>query len=276
MEDATEYTVELYKQSGAASGAGDKEVLLSEDFMNCTADNTALSDETVDNYMTSTGWECENVYSEIGTLRIGSSKDSGMLLSPWLEASGNVVTTLDASLYNTKDAGVVLTVAYYDESVELVSYEDFNITGTNEKISFSADVEGLFFVALHTESSTGNKRVKVDNLNVCKETSVKRELVKTVTTAATSYEFKNLEEGGVYLYRVKASDGDASSAYSDYVEVALLSTGIDEIVADGDWCEVYAISGVKVYGGDKAGMPVLSKGVYVVVTATGARKIVIE
>ena len=276
VEDATEYTVELYKQSGAASGAGDKEVLLSEDFMNCTADNTALSDETVDNYMTSTGWECENVYSEIGTLRIGSSKDSGMLLSPWLEASGNVVTTLDASLYNTKDAGVVLTVAYYDESVELVSYEDFNITGTNEKISFSADVEGLFFVALHTEYSTGNKRVKVDNLNVCKETSVKRELVKTVTTAATSYEFKNLEEGGVYLYRVKASDGDASSAYSDYVEVALLSTGIDEIVADGDWCEVYAISGVKVYGGDKAGMPVLSKGVYVVVTATGARKIVIE
>ena len=276
VEDATEYTVELYKQSGAASGAGDKEVLLSEDFMNCTAANITLKEETIDGYMSSTGWECENVYSESGVLRIGSSKNSGMLLTPWLEASGNIVTTLDASLYNTKDAGVVLTVEYYDESVELVSYEDFNITGTNEKISFSADVEGLFFVALHTEYSTGNKRVKVDNLNVCKETSVKRELVKTATTAATSYEFKNLEEGGVYLYRVKASDGDASSAYSDYVEVALLSTGIDEIVDDGDWCEVYAVSGVKVYGGDKAGMPVLSKGVYVVVTATGARKIVIE
>ena len=276
VEDATEYTVELYKQSGAASGAGDKEVLLSEDFMNCTVGNTELFDDTIDGYMSSTGWECEIVYSETGTLRIGSSKKFGTLLTPWLEASGNIVTTLDASLYNTKDAGVVLTVAYYDESVELVSYEDFNITGTNEKISFSADVEGLFFVALHTESSTGNKRVKVDNLNVCKEASVKRELVKTVTTAATSYEFKNLEEGGVYLYRVKASDGDASSAYSDYVEVALLSTGIDEIVDDGDWCEVYAVSGVKVYGGDKAGMPVLSKGVYVVVTATGARKIVIE
>ena len=276
VEDATEYTVELYKQSGAASGAGDKEVLLSEDFMNCTAANITLKEETIDGYMSSTGCECENVYSESGVLRIGSSKNSGMLLTPWLEASGNIVTTLDASLYNTKDAGVVLTVEYYDESVELVSYEDFNITGTNEKISFSADVEGLFFVALHTEYSTGNKRVKVDNLNVCKETSVKRELVKTATTAATSYEFKNLEEGGVYLYRVKASDGDASSAYSDYVEVALLSTGIDEIVDDGDWCEVYAVSGVKVYGGDKAGMPVLSKGVYVVVTATGARKIVIE
>ena len=276
VEDAVEYTVELYKQSSAASGAGDKEVLLSEDFMNCTVANTELRNETIDGYMSSTGWECDNVYSESGVLRIGSSKNFGRLLSPWLEATGNVVTTLDASLYNTKDAGVALTVAYYDENVELISYEDFDITGTIGKIASSADVEGLFFVALHTESSTGNKCVKVDNLNVCKETSVKRELVKTVTTAATSYKFKNLEEGGVYLYRVKASDGDASSAYSDYVEVALLSTGIDEIVDDGDWCEVYAVSGVKVYGGDKAGMPVLSKGVYVVVTATGARKIVIE
>ena len=276
VEDATEYTVELYKQSGAASGAGDKEVLLSEDFMNCTVGNKALDIETIDDYMSSTGWECDNVYSESGVLRIGSSENSGMLLTPWLEASGNIVTTLDASLYNTKDAGVVLTVAFYDENAELISYEDFNITGTNEKISFSSDVDGYFFVALYTEFSTGNKRVKIDNLNVYKETSAKKQLVKTVTTATTSYEFKNLEEGATYLYRVKASDGDASSAFSDYMEVALLPTGIDEIIADGDWCEVYGISGVKVYGGEKAGMPMLSKGVYVVVTARGVQKIVIE
>lgn len=276
VEDALEYTVELYKQSGVANGAGDKEIMLSEDFMNCTVANTALNDENIDSYMSSTGWECENVYSESGVLRIGSSKNLGMLLTPWLETSGNVVTTLDASLYNTKDAGVVLTVGYYDCDSELISSGNFEITGTNEKISFSASVDGYFFVALYTEFSTGNKRVKIDNLNVCKETSVKRELVKTIATSATSYEFKNLEEGVTYLYRVKASDNKASSAFSDYVEVALLPTGIDEVVADGDWCEVYAISGVKVYSGCKDAMPTLSKGVYVVVTASGAHKIVIE
>ena len=276
VEDAVEYTVELYKQSSVANGAGDKEVMLSEDFMNCTAGNTMLESETIDSYMSSTGWECENVYSEGGVLRIGSSKNSGMLLTPWIEASGNVVTTLDASLYNGKDTGVVLTLGYYDRNSELISCENFEITGTNEKISFSASVDGYFFVALYTEFSTGNKRVKIDNLNVCKETSVKRELVKTIATSATSYEFKNLEEGVTYLYRVKASDNKASSAFSDYVEVSLLSTGIDEIVAGCDWCEVYAISGVKVYCGDKAGMPMLSNGVYIVVTAAGGRKIVIE
>ena len=276
VEDAVEYTVELYKQSSVANGAGDKEVMLSEDFMNCTAGNTELNDENIDSYMSSTGWECENVYSEGGVLRIGSSKNSGMLLTPWIEASGNVLTTLDASLYNTKDAGIVLTVAYYDENVEMISYEDFDITGTNEKVLFSTDVEGSFFVALYTEFSTGNKRVKIDNLKVYQETSVKRELVKTVTTAASSYQFTNLEEGATYLYRVKASDGKASSAFSDYVEVSLLSTGIDEIVAGCDWCEVYSIAGVKIYGGAKGSMPALLNGVYIVVTAAGSRKVVIE
>ena len=244
--------------------------------MNCTVANTELRNETIDGYMSSTGWECDNVYSENGVLRIGSSKNSGMLFTPWLEASGNVVTTLDASLYNTKDVGVVLTLGYYDENAELVSYEDFDITGINDKISFSSDVDGYFFVALFTEFSTGNKRVKIDNLNISQATSVKKELVSTVKTAATSYEFKNLEEGATYLYRVKASDGKVSSPYSDYTEVALLPTGIDDIVADGDSCEIYSIAGVKVYSGDKAGMPVLQKGVYVVVAANGTRKIVIE
>ena len=204
--------------------------------------------------------------------------------SPWdfaagkllVEEAGGVVTTLDAVLYNTKDTGVVLSVEYRDENAELVAFEDFDITGTNERITFAADVDGYFYVTLHTEMSTGNKRVKIDNLSVAKATAVNRKLVSTVTTAATSYAFNALEEGVTYLYRVKAANGKMESPFSDYVEVALQPTGIDEIVADGDWCEVYAISGVKLYSGDKVGMPVLSKGVYVVVTSSGTRKIVIQ
>ena len=276
VEDAVEYTVELYKQSAAASGAGDKEVLLSEDFMNCTAGNLLLDYTTINGYMSSNDWDCDNVYSETGALRIGTSKNPGYLYAPWIEASGNVLTTIDASLHNTKDTGVVLSIEYRDENAELVAYEDFDITGTGEKITLSADVDGYFYVTLHTEMSTGNKRVKIDNLNVSQGTSFKKELVSTVTTTATSYAFGNLEEGAIYLYRVKAANGNISSPFSDYVEVALLPTGIDEIVADGDWCEIYSISGVKLYDGAQVGMPVLSKGVYVVVTAYGAKKIVIE
>ena len=275
VENATEYMVELYKEVGAADGAGDKEVILDEDFMNCAVANTALNDDIIDSYMSSTGWECENVYSENGALRIGSSKNSGVLFTPWLEASGNVVTTLDASLYNSgKDTGVVLTIEYYDEDREMIASEDFSVTGTNQKVSSVADVDGEFYVAIYTYNSTGNKRVNIDNLNITKKTSVMRNLVTCVTTSATSYGFNNLDEGAKYLYRVKASDGDASSDFSDYMEVALLPTSIDDVLAVVGAVEVYSISGVKVYSGNA--VPELSKGVYVVVTASGARKIVIE
>ena len=245
--------------------------------MNCTAGNLELDYMEIDNYMSSTGWECENVYSESGVLRIGSAKNPGFLYTPWLEAAGNVVITLDASLYNTgKDNGVMVSVVVCDADENEIVGEDFSVTGTNQKISLSADVDGRFQVVVHTNNSTVSNRVNIDNLNIVLETSVKRELVSTVTTEATSYGFNNLEEGFVYLYRVKASDGEATSAFSEYVEVALISTGIGEFVADGDWCEVYNMSGVKVYDGEKAGISVLSKGVYVVVTARSARKIVIE
>ena len=276
VEGATEYEVELYKQSAVGSGAGDKEELLNEDFMNCTAGNMLLDYTTIDDYMSSVDWNCKNVYSETGAMCIGSSNNPGYLYTPWIDATGNVITTLDAVLYNAKDTGVVLSIEYRDENAQLIGYKDFNITSTGEKITFSGEVDGCFCVTLHTELSSGNKRVMVDNLNISMATSAKRELVKSVTAAATSYKFTDLEEGAIYLYRVKAVNGKMESPFSDYVEVPLLPTGIDEIVADGDWCEVYAISGVKLYSGDKAGMPVLSKGVYVVVTASGSRKLVIE
>ncbi|MBR5593814.1 MAG: M6 family metalloprotease domain-containing protein [Bacteroidaceae bacterium] len=276
VEDAVEYTVELYKQTDVESGAGDKEVLLSEDFMNCTAGNTLLDYTTIDGYMSSSDWDCENVYSETGALRIGSSKNPGYLYAPWVEASGNVVTTLDAVLYNTKDTGVVLSVEYRDENTELVAYEDFYITGSGEKITLSADVDGYFYVTLHTEMSTGNKRVKIDNLNVSQGTSFKKELVSTVTTTATNYAFKNLEERAVYLYRVKASNGNIESPFSDYVEVASLTTSIDEFDTNDTVVEVYNVAGVRVYAGEMGTTPRLSSGVYVVVTASGVRKITIE
>ena len=276
VEDAVEYTVELYKVSNADNGTGDSEIILSEDFMNCIKDNTALYDETIDSYMSSEGWECNNVYSESGVLRIGSSRNPGQLLTPWLEAAGNVVTTLDASLYNTKDAGVVLTVAYYDENSEMISYEDFSVTGANEKISFHTDVDGYFYVALFTDFSTGNKRVKIDNLNVCKKASVKRELVSTVTTSAASYAFKNLEEGAVYCYRVKASDGDASSAYSDYAQVSLLATSIDEVIAENESVKVYTLSGVQVFGGKMSMLPALKSGIYIVKGNSVVKKVFIR
>ena len=278
VEDAVEYTVQLYKLSSAADGVGDMELILSEDFMNCKASNKELNNNIIDDYMSSTDWGCDKVYSENSVLRIGTTNNPGYVLTPWLEATGNVVTTLDASLFNSgKDTGVVVTVEYYDENnEESIASEDFDVTATGKKVSLAADVDGYFYVEIHTYNSTGAKRANIDNLNISLATSVKRELVSTVKTTAPIYAFGSLEKGGKYLYRVKASDGSASSSFSDFAEVVLLTTAIDEVIADGDFVEIYNVAGIKVYSGEKGAMPKLSNGVYVVVAASGAHKIIVE
>lgn len=277
VEDAAEYTVELYKLLAASDGTGDKEVLLSEDFMNCIGSNRELYYNTIDDYMSSIGWVCDNVYSENGVLRIGSSNNSGLLMTPLLEATGNVTVTLDASLYNpNKDSNVGLGILFYDEDGNGFVVENFEVNGVNREISLSADVNGKFNLLINTWSSPGSLRVNIDNLEISVTTSVKRELVNTVTTTATNYAFKNLDEGAVYLYRVKASNGNITSAFSDYVEVVLMATGIDDIVAADGFVEVYTLDGIKVYNGKNGVFPALQKGLYIVVTADGARKVYIR
>ena len=277
-DEAVEYIVELYKSSGVSSDAGEKRQILGEDFANCTKANTGLTNETIDGYMSSVDWQCENVYSENGVMRIGSSKNGGCLLTPWLEASANVVTALDVSLYNSsKDNGVVLTIEYYNEENEIISSKDYDVTAAgSQKISSTVYVDGYFYVAVHTYNSTSAPRANIDNIDISYVASQKRELVTTVETAATSYEFKNLDDGAVYYYRVKASDGDVASAFSDYVEVALLSTEINEVVSNSDWCEVYTISGVKVYTGSFNAATRLPKGIYIVKNGMDVKKVLIK
>ena len=113
-------------------------------------------------------------------------------------------------------------------------------------------------------------------MSVCKKASVKRELVSTVTTSAASYAFKNLEEGAVYCYRVKASDGDASSAYSDYAQVSLLATSIDEVIAENESVKVYTLSGVQVFGGKMSMLPALKSGIYIVKGNSVVKKVFIK
>ncbi len=277
VEDAAEYTVELYKLLAVSDGTGDKEVLLSEDFMNCIHSNRELYYDTIDDYMSSKGWVCDNVYSENGVLRIGSSNDSGLLMTPLLEATGNVTVTLDALLYNpNKDSNVGLGIVFYDEDGDGFVVENFEVNGVNREISLSADVNGKFNLLINTWSSPGSLRVNIDNLEISVTTSVKRELVNTVTTTATNYAFKNLDEGAAYRYRVQARDDYGSSAFSDYVEVVLMATGIDDIVAADGFVEVYTLDGIKVYNGKNGVVPALQKGLYIVVTADGARKVYIR
>jgi hypothetical protein len=87
--------------------------------------------------------------------------------------------------------------------------------------------------------------------------------------------FNDLEQGD-YEYRVKASDGDAESGYSDYIKVTLGTTSVLDVVAFDKKIVVYSIAGIKLYEGDADLLPSLPAGVYVVKSNLGVKKIKIE
>lgn len=276
VDGAEEYVVELYRQTETAEGEGDKVEVLSEDFMNCSKSNTLLTHEEIDAYMSSTGWDCDYVYSENGVLRIGGN-EPGYLFTPWLDASGNVVTTLKASLYNADDTGVLLTLEYVDAADNTIAAEDFEVGKDGVKVVSEASVDGKFYIILHTYNSEGAKRVNVDDLLVNLLTSVRNELVESVATDKASHRFENLEKNGKYLYRVKAVAGDEVSAFSAFEEVVLgENTAVDSVISDTDHVEIYTVSGVRVYSGAAGAVKKIDRGLYLLKTEVQTKKFIVR
>lgn len=275
VNDAVEYTVELEKIAQVTDGAGDVAVLLEEDFVGCTKANESL--KSLDNYLSTDGWTGSSLYGEAGVIRVGASSSAGSLKTPKLNKNGAVTVSFSVTNYNVSDTGSMLTVSAVGSNGVVI--ESTTIAATSSWVSkeLEFNVAGDFYIEFSTINSTGKKRVKIDNIVVYYKSSYSTEIVDVVTVGATSYTFTGLEGGGVYRYRVSASDGYGSSAFSAYESVAILPTGISSIVAvEGGACEIYTIAGVLVYAGNANAIPALSRGVYVVKTTAGAKKIFVE
>ena len=267
-----EYVVELYKGIDVAEGEGDEEELLYEDFLKCSQSNFELTNENVDDYMFSKGWACDNVYSENGVLRIGSTVKAGYINTPLFKAMGNVKTTLRASLCEGEEKAV-FTIEYRDKADKVFYSKKVEFSSSTVDVELSLDVDGEFYISLATDSSTG-ACVNIDDLLITLYTSVKKELLQTVTTSDTSYKFENLYNCKKYLYRVKAFAGNEVSAFSDFEEVILgEESSINDMIAETDFVEIYTITGAKVYSGTLMEAKKLNRGVYVVKGALHTKKL---
>lgn len=272
VEDASEYVVELYRIEEADGGAGEVKTLLNEDFMNCTASNAGINADAIDSYMSVQGWTGINIYSENGILRIGSSKNTGTLTTPMMNASGEVTVALDGKKYNSKDNGFGLVVDVLDASGNKLASKSITSEGA---VNVTANVDGDFYVVISTGVQNAAKRVLVDNIVVTATMSYKKTFVKSDVTTALSYEFTGLEHG-IYTYRVKAVEGDDESVYSEFVEIVLSTTSVVELSANDDCVEVYTITGVKVLEGNKEVLNNLPHGIYVVKNGELTKKIKVE
>ena len=268
---ASEYIVELYMLEETETGVGDVEALVAEDFLNCNKSATPIQNE-MDTYMSVNGWSGSNVYSETGMLCIGSLSNSGSIVTPMLDTTGDVAVSVKASKYNSNATDIKLHVEVLDASDNVVASMEIVSAGI---FVLDAVVDGNFRVRFATDAGHSNKRVLVDDISVVVTLPYKKVLVDQVRTVACSYLFSNLENGD-YAYRVKATDGDAESEFSEYVNVALLPTSVLDIATDSASVTVYTITGLKVYEGDASDVANLPRGIYVVKDSAGIKKIKIE
>ena len=276
LDGASHYNVELYKVTEVAPGEGDTVTILEEDFMGCTKSNTDITD-TINEYTIMDGWSGDNIYSDGGVLRIGTSLTAGCLKTPVMDFTGNVTVSFTSSLCSADDSGQVVVVSVVDVVTgEVQLSESFAPTADNAGYSLSADVAGEFQILFSTDASENEKRIYVDNISVFSSSAVHTELVESVEkVVACEYRFAGLEPGCTYSYRVQAGDGRGVSGFSAFENVVLLYLSVDEIVADESYVEVYTLSGVRLYNGHVDGID-LNSGVYIIKSPVKAVKAVVK
>ena len=270
VKDATGYVVELFSFEDANDGNGDV-VDVVEDFLNCNKSAAAIQDD-MDTYMSTPGWSGSNVYSEMGKLCIGSLNNAGALSTPILATEGELVVLAEVAKYNSRAGEIKLLVEVVAASGDIVASKVVTETGEFE---LKADVAGTYYVRFSTDASAENKRLLIDNIVVAVTQQYRKVLVESVATTATSHEFCNLETK-TYAYRVKAVDGYLESECSEYMEVDLATTSITDIHQTGADVEVYTITGIKLCDGNDDVLRNLPRGVYVVKSTVGTKKIKVE
>ncbi len=271
IDDATGYSVELYKVENVTVGEGDVATLVNEDFLKCVKSNFEIVESEVDTYI-SAGWTGNRIYSENGLLRIGTAANIGTLTTPKLNATGDVSISLKVNKYNSRDSGFEFIVDVLDAVGEKIASE---VVTTAGKVNLSAYVDGDFYVRFSTGAGAEKKRVLVDDIVISVAVPYKKILLGEVEATENYFVFNELEEGE-YLYRVKATDGNDESSYSDFVKVVLTSTDITDVRFDDGNVVVYSVTGVKVYEGDFKAFKAATSGIYIVKSSAGTAKIKIE
>ena len=271
VEYTSEYLVELYKLVNVEGKAGDVEVQVEEDFLNCNKAATAIQDN-MDTYMSVKGWSGSNIYSETGMLCIGSLNNAGNLTTPLFDAEGNVTITLKVAKYNSNASDIKLFIDILDAEGKVVATDVVSAVGI---VEFKASVDDKFSVRFSTDAGNDNKRVLLDDISVTVELPYTKVFVENYKTSQNSYMFEDIEQGA-YAYRVKALSGTSESAFSGFVKVALSATTVVETPMLDDYVVIYAIFGVKVYEGKMSDLHNMSSGIYIIKSSVGVKKIKIE
>lgn len=217
----------------------------------------------LDSYTTMPGWEGQCVYTTPrNEIRLGNPKSGGMIISPWLPTETKVITvTFTIRSYSTDTEPVYLVmgegeeggpVAYMPVSKEPVQYVITASTDTNDWwFGLSCDARCYVSEMSAYEGHITEEQIEEGFI------SAQREESKLFQTKDNFYKFTGLDSNKKYTYKVRTTEGNARSTWSDNVEV-LLNSDADAIETIADHKSVGQIY-------DMQGRPVngpISRGIY--------------
>ncbi len=257
VENAASYTLYVDRKQPSAGG----DILLSEDFANCTSSSTnnfagTNSFKDLDTqYFSTSGWSGKYLYCEVGEIKLGNSSNGGTVRTPALDLSacdGTFTVRFDASMYGS-DKETVMKVYVEGDEANAQTTDKLLSEMTTYTMTFTGGTADSKIILAST-SSSGKKRAYLDNIIVYTGEVAADDMAKPAADntqwpmevtgiTTTSYPVFGLEQGYVYSYKVKAVTAEnEESAYSNVVKVDLSeSTGICELPEMN--ARVYAVEG---------------------------------
>ena len=278
VEGATSYEVQL-TATGNNEGSIEESIMLDEDFKGFNNGKTQDGNQDVasnlNKYTHTAGWTGLKLFTTPrNEVKMGSSSVAGRLTTPAVSPSNGVITVvIVARWFNEKSNKLQIGYSEGGGQAELLG----EATLEKEDAYFAVPIKELSEdcqVVLFSSNRAYVSRVIVldgtfsdDDLSTLFKAPVKtigkhaqahKSKSQTVTTAATSYTFANLEANATYTYRVRAlADGFAASNWSEPIEVSL-ATGIDEVAgangASAQPAALYDLLGRRIAGTPQRGI----------------------
>ncbi len=278
VEGATSYEVQL-TSTGSNEGSIEESILLDENFKGFNNGKTQDGNQDVanklDEYTHTTGWTGLKLFTTPrNEVKMGSSKNAGRLTTPAISPSNDVITVVIVARWFNKTNNK-LQIGYSEGAGQTEMLGEATLE--EEDAYFAVPIEDVSEdcqVVLYSSNRAYVSRVIVldgtfsdDDLSTLFKAPVKtigkhaqahKSKSQTVTTAATSYTFANLEANATYTYRVRAlADGFAASNWSEPIEVSL-ATGIDKVAgangASAQPAALYDLLGRRIAGTPQRGI----------------------
>ena len=286
VEGATGYKVQLTATDLEAQQYPlDQVALLSEDFSGFnnrkTSDGSTDLGSSLNAYTKVPGWEGEKLYTTPGNeVKMGTGKANGCIYTPDLTTGNHVVTLVfTARKYGSDNAS--LSVVFGEGSDYEGDYLGDEITLTADPVRHVITVpvtEDTFWWGLESVKRCYISEMCAYDGELTEEQiasgtiSDKTTEVTYVTTDGTSYQFTGLSPLRSYTYSVCATQGNATSKWSNSVTVLLENeeTGLEaiqhsEFMVPNAEANVYDLSGRRVHSK-------LPKGLYIM----NGKKVVIK